>query len=93
MRHVQPEQVLLQRVKLDAAVLYPQLRYRRVIDYCKPPSTERKRTTERKENIKVKHCDEISGRKSKSTDRKRRQEWVMIKMQNVLSSITQNCPR
>lgn len=71
MRHVQPEQVLLQRVKLDAAVLYPELRYRRVIDYCKPSSTESKRMTERKENTKIKHCDEIPERKSKSADRKR----------------------
>lgn len=71
MRHVQPEQVLLQRVKLDAAVLYPQLRYRRVVDDCKPSSTESKRMTERRENAKIKHCDEISGRKSKSADWKR----------------------
>lgn len=48
MRHVQPEQVLLQRVKLDTAVLYPQLRYRRVIDDRKPSSTESKRMNKNK---------------------------------------------
>lgn len=36
--HVQPEQVLLQRVELDTAVLHPQVRDWGVVDDCEPSS-------------------------------------------------------